>query len=81
MTRKELFDAFDTFLKISKASPTEATAYQTLIQENTTRELIKSVDKLEGHVKGLTSSSRRLELATYVLVALTAILAWLTSKL
>ena len=81
MTGKELFPAFDTFLKISKASPTEATAYQTLIQENTTRELIGSVNKLEGHVKRLASSSRRLEWATYVLVALTVILAWLTSKL
>lgn len=82
MTTEEMVRTIDNFQKISGAkSPKESAAFAALIQEGSTRELIKGVNDLLGSVNNLADSSRRLEKATYALVFLTCILAWFTWKL
>ncbi len=78
----DVLKAVETFNKVSEAkSPMEATAFLALLQEDSSRQLIQSINKLEGGIKNLAGSSGRLEKATYVLIGLTVILALLTGIL
>ena len=69
-------------LDIAQADTTQlAVALSTALQEGSSRKLIQGVDRLNVSVAALAKSTIRLGMATWVLVALTTVLAVLTGVL
>ena len=87
--QEEVQEALRTYLHIAKAdSQTEATALAAMLQQSSSKELIKKVGTLTSSVGNLVKSSNKLYWLSLALTVLTVVLAfctgalvWLTYKL
>ena len=82
MAHDNLGDVVRQILEIAEADTTQrAVALSTALQEGSSRKLIQGIDQLNNSVTALARSTARLGWATWVLVALTIVLAVLTGVL